>query len=466
MSLSKHWDVFRQALRDEKDTKDKDDKSSSVKNHELAFLPAVLEVTETPASPLGRATVLAIICFFMIAIFWAMIGEMDIIATAQGKIVPTARVKLIQPLESGVIRAIRVTDGQTVKQGDVLVELDPTGTEADRFRLAQELVTTETEVARLDALLQKNPIKSFTPPKGAPTNLIRQSRAFLDSQFEEHQATLAALDGGVVQRRAEIRGIQGEISSIKKILPNLKERVNKRLELVTKGILARLPYLELEQEYLEYQQRLTVQKSELEKARSALKTDQAKRRQVAAEFRRDVLGQLSETRKQAATVRQELIKASDRSRLQTLTTPVDGVVQQLAVHTIGGVVTPAQELMVIVPANSGLEIEAMILNKDKAWVTIKQDAEIKVESFPFTKFGTIDGKVANVSGDAVQDENLGLVYPIRVTMAKTTILSGSEHVTLSPGMNVTIEVKTGKRKLIEYLLAPLQRYQDESMRER
>jgi len=108
----------------------------------------------------------------------------------------------------------------------------------------------------------------------------------------------------------------------------------------------------------------------------------------------------------------------------------------------------------------------MILNKDKAWVTTKQDAEIKVESFPFTKFGTIDGKVAIVSGDAVQDENLGLVYPIRVTMAKTTILSGSEHVTLSPGMNVTIEVKTGKRRLIEYLLAPLQRYQDESMRER
>ncbi|MBT3765078.1 MAG: HlyD family efflux transporter periplasmic adaptor subunit, partial [Rhodospirillales bacterium] len=142
------------------------------------------------------------------------------------------------------------------------------------------------------------------------------------------------------------------------------------------------------------------------------------------------------------------------------------VVQQLAVHTVGGGVTPAQELMVIVPANSGLEIEAMILNKDKAWVTTKQDAEIKVESFPFTKFGTIDGKVAIVSGDAVQDENLGLVYPIRVTMAKTTILSGSEHVTLSPGMNVTIEVKTGKRRLIEYLLAPLQRYQDESMRER
>jgi len=464
MSFSKHWDVFRQALRDEKNAKGNE--SNKGKTHELAFLPAVLEVTETPASPLGRATMLAIICFFMIAVFWAMIGEIDIIATAQGKIVPTARVKLIQPLESGIIRAIRVTDGQAVKKGDVLIELDPTGTEADRFRLAQELITMETEVARLVALLQKNPIKSFAPPKEASADLIRQSGAFLDSQFEEHQATLAALDGSVVQRRAEIRGIQGKISSVKKILPNLKERVNKRLELVKKGILARLPYLELEQEYLEYQQRLVTQNSELEKARTALNTDQAKRRQVAAEFRRDILAQLSEIRKQAATIRQELIKASDRSRLQNLTTPVDGVVQQLAVHTIGGVVTPAQQLMVVVPANSGLEIEAMILNKDKAWVTINQDAEIKVESFPFTKFGTIDGKVAIVSGDAVQDENLGLVYPIRVTMAKTTILSGSEHVTLSPGMNVTIEVKTGKRKLIEYLLAPLQRYQDESMRER
>ena len=143
-----------------------------------------------------------------------------------------------------------------------------------------------------------------------------------------------------------------------------------------------------------------------------------------------------------------------------------GVVQQLAVHTVGGVVTPAQELMVIVPADSRIEVESMVLNKDIGFVHSGQEAEIKVESFPFTRYGTIVGEVKFVSRDAVADETLGLVYPARMKMAKTTILSGSTEVPLAPGMAVTVEIKTGKRRLIEYLLAPLQRYRDESLRER
>ncbi len=146
--------------------------------------------------------------------------------------------------------------------------------------------------------------------------------------------------------------------------------------------------------------------------------------------------------------------------------PVSGKIQQLAIHTVGGVVTPAQELLSIVPADSGLEIEVKVLNKDIGFVHEKQDVEIKVDSFPFTKYGTIEGDVLSLSRDSIEDEQQGLVYPARISMSKTEIQSGDKMVDLTPGMSVTVEIKTGKRKLIEYLLAPLQEYQDESLRER
>jgi HlyD family type I secretion membrane fusion protein len=211
---------------------------------------------------------------------------------------------------------------------------------------------------------------------------------------------------------------------------------------------------------------LAVKQSRIAEAQAAVAAAESRRRAVLAEFRGRIFTQLVEAEAHASSLEQDLIKAKERSRLQTLTAPVDGLVQQLAIHTIGGVVTPAQELMVIVPADSQFEIEAMVLNKDVGFVNEGQDVEIKVDSFPFTKYGTIDGRIKALSRDAVQDEDRGLIYPARVDMAKTTILVDDDYVQLGSGMAVTVEIKTGKRRLLEYLLAPLQRYQDESMRER
>lgn len=149
-----------------------------------------------------------------------------------------------------------------------------------------------------------------------------------------------------------------------------------------------------------------------------------------------------------------------------LAAPVDGIVQQLAIHTIGGVVTPAQPLMVIVPESQKLEIEAMVLNKDIGFVSANQPAEIKLEAFPFTKYGIIDGTVSQVSSDAIQDEKQGLVYAARIAMTQSSINVDGKQVNLSPGMAVTTEIKTGKRRIIEYLLGPVLQYRQESLRER
>lgn len=465
-AIARHFAVARQAFRDEKKAAREGAAAPKARRREMAFMPAALEIMETPASPLGRALAAVIAVFFTIAIVWSVYGKMDIIATAQGKIIPSQRVKLIQPRDAGVIRAIHVKEGQAVRQGDVLVEMDPTDSEADRDRLGAELMAAEIEVVRMDALLQENPLKAFSPPDGAPEALVERHRGYLLSQFQEHQARRDSLDGEVDKRRTEAKTIASEIARINSLLPKVRGRVESRRPLVEKGILSRLSFSELEEELIDLEGKLEIEHSRHEQADAAMRAAVSQRRHMDSEFRRDIHAKLNEAEQRAASLGQEYIKARENSRRQTLSAPVDGVVQQLAVHTVGGVVMPAQELMIIVPKDARLEIEAMVQNKDIGFVHAKQAAALKVESFPFTKYGVIDGQVLAISADAVQDEKLGLVYPARVEMAKTTMPVGDKHVNLTPGMAVTVEIKTGKRRLIEYLLAPLQEYRDESLKER
>jgi hemolysin D len=187
---------------------------------------------------------------------------------------------------------------------------------------------------------------------------------------------------------------------------------------------------------------------------------------LIAETRRATLDVLNLAEQKVASLSQDLVKAENRGRLMRLTAPVGGTVQQLAVHTVGGVVTPAQALLVIVPGDNPLEIEAFVENKDIGFVRAGQMAEVKVETFPFTKYGTLHGKVMQVSSDAIQDEKRGLVYAARVKLEKTTLKVDGKTVNLTPGMAVTVEIKTGKRRVIEYFLSPLMQYGDESLRER
>lgn len=460
-SIQHYAAIAREALKQEKEGP----AELKRKGQELEFLPAVLEVTDSPPSPLGRIILGTVMTFFVISIAWANIGEMDIISTAQGKIIPSGKVKVIQPFETGVVKAIHVRDGQRVKAGDVLVELNPTGAAADEARLTRELLNARVSIARLEALLFDNPLDSFFPPEDADENLVARNRRHLESAHAERQARLDASDNEVIQRRAEIRTTKIEMARLKMILPNVRERVEKRRILLDKGYTARLDFLELEQQLIDTEQQLLSADSKLNELQAALRTTTSRRDQMIAEGNRTSEEQLADITNRAEGVEQELIKAQDRNRQQKLTAPVDGVVQQLAIHTEGGVVTPAQELMTIVPQGH-IEIEAMVLNKDIGFVVEGQDAEIKVESFPFTKYGTLRGSVRTVSRDAVMDEKQGLIYPARFDLWETEIIVGNKYVTLTPGMSVTVEIKTGKRKPIQYILAPLQEYQSESLKER
>ncbi|WP_413205422.1 HlyD family type I secretion periplasmic adaptor subunit [Rhodospirillum sp. A1_3_36] len=431
-----------------------------------AFLPAVLEVTETPPSPMGRTLILVICGAFLTATLWATFGKVDVIASAQGKILPTGRVKEIQPLEPGVVRVIHVVEGQRVAAGAPLVELDAADARADAERMAGELLETDMTIARLNALLADDPAAAFTPPLEAPPEMVDLHRRYMMGEIQDHWATLDSLASAETQAEAEVQVKEAEIARLDKVIPKTQQRVESYRGLVAKQLSGKLDFLELEASLAEYEGERGVLVQQVDQARAAHAAALAEYARAREAFRHDVLKRLSETRRDRFSLARELDKARDRLDKRTLSSPVAGRVQDLAVHTVGGVVTEAQKLMTIVPEDATLEVQALILNKDIGFVEVGQDVTLKVDSFPFTKYGTLNGEVIDVSADAIEDEKMGLVFPARVHMDKTTIQANDKDIRLAPGMTVVAEVKTGKRRVIEYLLAPLQRYQSESIRER
>ena len=456
---------------------------------ELEFLPAALEIVETPPSPIGRAIAVVLIALFCASLAWSAWGTIDIVASAPGKVVSGGRSKVVQPFETGVVRAIRVQDGQSVKAGDVLIELDPTVNTAERDHLRDDLIAERLNIARLRAALASadDRIADFVAPADADPVLVSTQRQLLANQVSEHRAKIASLSRQQAQKEAEHETIAATIHKLEALIPVIQQRVEIRKTLMEKEIGSKLTYYEIFQVLVEQQEELAVQKSHLHEAEAAVAAIRETRIQAIAEYSKGLSDDLTKSEQKANGLAQDLIKAQQKMRLQQLTSPVDGVVQQLAVHTVGGVVTPAQSLLVIVPNDSALEIEAMVSNRDIGFVQPGQSAEIKVDTFNFTRYGLLHGEVLGVSQDAIirerapersSERTLGtqqdssepngqeLNYSARVSLDRSQMQVEDRMVSLAPGMAVTVEIKTGRRTVLDYLLSPLRRYRQEILRER
>jgi hemolysin D len=455
---------------------------------ETAFLPAALEVMERPPSPVGRAIGVTIILLFCSALAWAALCRVDVVATAPGKIVVNGRTKVIQPAETGVVRAIHVRDGATVRAGDVLIELDPTISGAELDHVKADLIAAQLDIARLRAALAPgDPMAAFVPPIGASLQAVELHRQFLASQMAEQASKLSELDRQLAQKKAESETIGATISKLDATIPLLEERVNVRKYLYDKAIGSKIIYLTEAQDLVGQQHDILVQQSRLREAEAATATLAQVRSKAEAEFRRTLYDDLSKAEQRAAGLAQDAIKAEQKAKLQILTAPVDGVVQQLAVHTIGGVVTPAQTLAAVVSLNPDFEIEAMVSNRDIGFVVPGQTVAIKIDTFNFTRYGLLDGRVLSISRDSImrdrreegareqpggaetassEPKGQELIYAARVSLDRTAMMIEGRTVQLSPGMAVTVEIKTGSRRIISYLLSPLTRYNQEMLRER
>ncbi|MCT8345103.1 HlyD family type I secretion periplasmic adaptor subunit [Photorhabdus kleinii] len=409
--------------------------------------------------------------FAVLALLWAYIGKIEVVAIAPGKVVPNGKTKLIQSSETAVVRAIHVNDGQTVKVGELLVELDPTAANADVSRIQSELLAARIDSARSAAMLdainqQQSPASLVGTIANANPEQVLSAQRWLQGQYQEYRSNLELVDAEILQRSAEIQSAQSQVASLQKTLPIATRLAEDYQRLLTKQYVSRHAYLEKEQTRLDLQRQLSVQQASVLQHTAARDEARRRREAVVAQNRRAMLDLQQEANKKAATLVQELAKARYHETLTSLKAPVAGTVQQLAIHTVGGVVTPAQPLMVIVPADQPVEVEAMLENKDVGFVHVGQPVTVKVETFTFTKYGTVDGEVLNVSNDAIEDEKRGLIYSSRIRLKSDHVLVNGQRVALSPGMSITAEIKTDQRRVIDYFLSPLQQHLDESLRER
>ncbi|MFT3736955.1 MAG: HlyD family type I secretion periplasmic adaptor subunit [Rhodocyclaceae bacterium] len=437
--------------------------------HEAHFLPAALALQETPVSPAPRIAMWLLIAFALLALLWAIFGRIDVVASAQGRIVPNDRVKTLQSLERATVKAIHVTDGQAVKAGDVLVELDATFTQADQDRLTSELHSARLQVQRAKALLEaldSGRMPSLNKTDSADELLRVQAQSLLASQYSEYQAKRTRLASDIAQREAELRSTQEQVRKLEQTVPIARQRAEDYKNLAHQNFVSRHGYLEKEQARIELEGDLANQRSKLQEIEAALQSARSQQMSLLTETRRSALDNANEGVQKTASLEQELRKATSRNADTRLVAPVDGTVQQLSVHTVGGVVKEAEPLMIIVPRDNPLEIEAMIENKDIGFVNAGQVAAVKVETFQYTKYGTIPATVTSVSTDAINDEKRGLIYTARVKMSRASLEVEGKTVNLSPGMAVGVEIKTGRRRVIEYFLSPLIQYSQESLRER
>lgn len=440
-------------------------KKNTFEQTRLQFLPAALEIQHAPPHPLARRLGFSMIVFFTLAVLWACIGKVDVVAVAEGKIIPSMRVKQIQPLEKGVVETIFVHEGQTVKAGDALIALDRTSSLAGRERIANELQKTEEILAREQAFLAVLESR-ITHQQSTPLQ-----NAIVEQQWQKYRAQIAALNSQRDNHSAEKQGNNEMIRKLQATLPIISKRTADLKTLSNKKLVAVNQYLEQEELRINQQQDLAAAKARDIQLAAAITEIEHQLSALTAQTRAETLSQISDAERQANSLREQFTQAKDFDAKQILYAPVDGQVKDLAINTVGGVVLEAQQLMLIVPDEVQLEVEAWLPNRDIGFVQENDQAIIKVHTFPFTKYGTIAATVTRISDDSITDEKSakeksGLLFGMSLVMEKNTLWVDKREVTLMPGMQVTAEIITGQRRLIDYFLAPLQQHVQESMRER
>lgn len=463
MSFRRHWEVFTESLRLDRK------RASTAKVHEeTEFLPAALEVLETPPNPLGRAVLWSLLAFVFIAVAWASFGHIDIVASAQGKVIPRGRVKVIQAADIGVVRAIHVKEGQSVRAGQPLVVLDATLTKADAAQAKESQFVASIDRARATALVDASSggIGRFVAPVNTPPEIAELQGRLVAARIAEHRTGLSALREERAQKAAELAMVSAEVAKLEEQLPLAEEQLASLVKLDKDGLVPKLRVIEVKERVVGLRQDVMIRREEVGKSRAALHGVDSQIAKLQSEFRATALDAFSEADANHRLRSEEVKKADDKAALTVLTSPIDGTVAQLAVYTIGAVVKPADTLVIIVPQGEELIVEAMVLNKDVGFVRVGQPAEVKLEAFPFTRYGVIKGTIEHLSTDSVENKELGLVFPCLVKLTQSYIAVGDKHVSLAPGFAATAEIKTGDRRIIEFLLSPLSRRLQEAGRER
>ncbi|RYC33688.1 HlyD family type I secretion periplasmic adaptor subunit [Lichenibacterium minor] len=463
------------------------------------FLPGALEILEAPASPIRVWLIYALCGLVTAALAWSWFGHLDVYADATGKVQASGRTKVVQPVESGRVEEIQATDGDHVKAGAVLVRLDPTSAIADRNVTRDQLWNARGEVIRHQAEIgalaseKVNTAPKVEWPSDLPGYVTARETQALTGELSSIAATLASLQAERVATVADRDKYQANIEPQKKVIALVTEHLGMGNQLYKDGYNSRLTVITEEQQLQTAQLQLVNLQGSLAQAEAAIPVIDAKILSTRQTFVTTNTTALVQSQQQVDKLRQDLAKADEKVDHMTLTSPIDGTVQATAVTTVGQVVTTGQQLMQVVPEGTPLEVDAYILNSDAGFVRVGQDATIKVDTFPYTRYGTISGKVTKVAADALpgkqaqQQQGNGstppsadgsmsvtsaaqqvtdLVFPVTVVPDQPGLMVDGRLRKLTSGMTVTVEIRTESRRAIDYILSPLHSLFEQSAQER
>jgi len=460
---------------------------------DMEFLPAHLEVLQTPTSPMAVTVLWAICLMFAAALTWSWLAKLDIHAVATGRVQPNGRSKVVQPFDPGIVKLIHVQNGTTVKAGDLLVELDPTDARAVAETASRDLEYTEAEISRRRTAItavraDQESIAVDFPPQITKSVRTREEVA-LAADLTQYFSTRASLQAQLAEKNALKARFSNSTAAREKLMDVLRQRVEMRELLVSRDAGSKALLLDALQPYHDQATSLAYDRGQLVEAEAGMESLARRIDQLKSEFIAQQIEKVTDAEQKRDRLKQDLIRADLKETRTHLTSPIDGTVQQLAVTTVGQVVTSGQPLMIIVPSGARVEVEALVPNRDIGFIQIGEEAIIKLEAFPFTRYGTVGGKVIRISRDAIDDRDAGtasdpttagralappsgapktqnLVFPVTIELAKQSIWADTREVPLTPGMMATVEILTGDRRVIDYLLSPLREAASTAGRER
>jgi hemolysin D len=464
------------------------------RGHELStlereFLPPLLEIQETPPSPVKRWVAGTLIALVVALVIWATVGQVSIVATAPGKFIPDGRLKEIQPLDSSIVRAIDVTEGQHVHKGQLLIELDPTLSSAALQANAQKYGFNRLEQARLVSEL--NDHKPDFSGLGAPPARILLEERIRQAQERDYAAKLAEARATIEEKSAALAASQASLTKYRQLTALAAQQVSSAQPLVPIGAISRIDYLKLEEDLVQNRNDGAAEEKTVEEDEAALTGAQRALDQVRRDHRKDLYHDLAAQVADEPTLKGDYDKSRKLYTLEWLRSPVDGVVQSVNVTTVGQVVTAAQSLVTVVPDGTPLIVEATVSNSDIGYIRVGQPVQVKVDTFPFQQYGTLAGTLVWISADAEdrsalsrdidtrtgapaasqaqgtgRDTNAGFVYRVHIRTARAQFLVNGQHRSVESGMTVQADILTGRRRVIEFFLSPVIKYLNEGLRVR
>lgn len=406
---------------------DKDD------SHE--FLPIISEIEEEPLNPLGRTTFWIIVTLIFFTALWLYFGKVDIVVTARGKVIPDGEIKIIQPLETGVVKNILVNEGQFVKKGQTLIEIDTSTTQPQLLSLQANLDYINTERKRLNGEIVQNTQNSYT-------------------QNELSKSAYADLNNQLAAKNHEIKRLNEEVKNYRKQL-SLNLEKERRMQEVS-DIIAGNDLDRVCSENMDYRSRIA-------SLNEQIRVVQKEADYIRTNFRTQNLTLLADRDKQANELEANIKEIEFKKQQQNIISPVDGYVNTMLIHTIGGVVTPAEKVISVVPADSPLIIKASVPDKDIGFVKKGMPVQVKIDTYDFQKYGMIEGIVKKVSKDSVEDEKQGLIYDVYITPVTQSLTVDGKEQPVAIGMGLSAEIKTGKRRIIEFFIYPIVKYWSEAI---